>query len=80
MIETLQLIGNQRKTLSLRLVSDDEEVVLQFRDGLLASARVMQGPRREPFLDALVALGHLSPNEALPLGARSGTKDGIRGP
>ncbi len=69
-IETLQLIGNQRKTVSLRLASDEEEVVLQFREGLLTSARVMQGPRREPFLDALVALGHLSPNEALPLGAK----------
>jgi hypothetical protein len=69
-IETLQLVGNQRKTLSLRFTLDEEEVLLHFREGLLTAARVTQESRREPFLDALVALRHISPSEALPLAAQ----------
>jgi hypothetical protein len=69
-IETLQLVGNQRKTVSLRLATEEDEVVLHFREGLLTSIRAIQGGRREPFLDALVALGHISPSEALPLSAQ----------
>jgi hypothetical protein len=69
-IETLQLVGSQRKTVSLRFATEEEEVVLHFREGLLRSIRATQGSRREPFIDALVALGHISPSDALPLSAQ----------
>lgn len=69
-IETLQLVGSQRKTVSLRFATEEQEVVLHVHEGLLTSIRATRGDRREPFLDALVALGHLSPSEALPLSAQ----------
>jgi hypothetical protein len=68
-IETLQLVGNQRKSVSVRFSADAEVVVLNFHEGLLTSARVTQGTRREPFIDALIVLGHISPSDALPLSA-----------
>ena len=52
-IETLQLVGSQRKTVSLRFATEEEEVVLHVREGLLTSIRATRADHREPFIDAL---------------------------
>ncbi len=67
-LEALQLIGSQRKSVTLEISADDERALFHFREGRLIAARRTQRGRGEPFLAALAALGHVSPADALALG------------
>jgi hypothetical protein len=66
-LEAVQLVGTQRKSTTLVLESKQDEVHLHFREGLLVSSHRKGGGQGEPFLDAMVALGHLSPSEAMSI-------------
>jgi hypothetical protein len=76
-LEAIQLIGTQRKTVTLRLQCDPEEFHLHFEDGLLVASHRRGGGRDEPFLEAMVAMTHLSPPEAARIGQhlRSSPRD-----
>ncbi|MFB3909835.1 MAG: DUF4388 domain-containing protein [Candidatus Eisenbacteria bacterium] len=64
-LEALQMIGSQRKTATLELESPEGKVQLHFRDGLLVASHRRDAAEGDAFLDSLVALGHLSPTEAV---------------
>ncbi|MBD3161610.1 MAG: DUF4388 domain-containing protein [Candidatus Eisenbacteria bacterium] len=64
-LEVIQLVGNQRKSATLRFTGPDQECQLHFREGMLVASHVKGGGEAEPFLDTLVALAHLSPAEAI---------------
>ena len=66
-LEAIQLIGTQRKSTTLVLESRGHETQLHFQEGLLVSSHTKGGGQGEPFLDALVALSHLSPSEAMTI-------------
>ncbi len=66
-LEILQLIGAQRKSATLRVESPEQEVEFHFREGLLIACHHAAAAETEPFIDALVGLGHLSPAEAIRL-------------
>jgi len=66
-LETLQLIGTQRKSVTLKLQEGGARIDLHFQDGLLVAIESVEPGRREPLIDTMVALGHISPAEALPL-------------
>jgi hypothetical protein len=76
-LEAIQLIGTQRKTVTLRLQCEPEEFHLHFEDGLLVASHRRGSGRGEPFLEALVALTHLSPPESMRVAAqvRSSSRD-----
>ncbi len=62
-LETLQLIGMQKKTGRLDVSSGRQRHSLHFRDGLLVSCEATRGNDRDPFLAALVGLGQLGSEE-----------------
>jgi hypothetical protein len=76
-LEAIQLIGTQRKTVTLRLQCEPEEFHLHFEDGLLVASHRRGSGRGEPYLEALVALTHLSPPESMRIAAqvRSSPRD-----
>jgi hypothetical protein len=67
-LEAIQLIGTQRKTATLKVDLTGDEVQLHFREGQLVASHRRAVGRGEPFLDAMVALAHLSPAEAMRIG------------
>lgn len=66
-LETLQLVGAQRRSTTLRFTRGNEAISLHLREGQLLAYSVVTGDAREPFLDALVALGHASPVDTIEL-------------
>jgi hypothetical protein len=66
-LEVLQLIGSQRKTVTLRVESNDQEVQLHFEEGLLRAAHRGHAAAGEPYLETLIGLGHISPHDAMLL-------------
>ncbi len=66
-LEVVQLIGTQRKSTTLRLQSDSDEVHLHFREGQMIASHRCGCAKGQPFLDAMVALTHLSPGEAIEI-------------
>jgi len=64
-LDLLQLISAQRKSVTLRLESGSEVVESHFQEGLLTACHRRGVGANEPFLDTLVGLGHISPSEAL---------------
>ncbi len=71
-LEVLQLIGAQRKTIALKVESDlNVPVFLHFREGLMVAAHARKPRQGNSFTDALVGLGHISPAEGVRLVERS---------
>jgi hypothetical protein len=66
-LEVLQLIGSQRKTVTLRIEAEDLEIGLHFEDGLLRAAHRRHAAAGEPYLETLIGLGHISPHDAMQL-------------
>jgi len=62
-LETLQLIGLQKKTGRLDVTSGRLRQSLHFRDGLLVGCESVRSNDRDPFLAALVGLGQLGTEE-----------------
>jgi hypothetical protein len=66
-LEVLQLIGSQRKTVTLRIESGEQEIQLHFEEGLLRAAHRNHAAAGEPYLETLIGLGHISPHDAMQL-------------
>ncbi len=66
-LETLQLIGAQRKSAELLIESDSDEAHLHFRDGMLVAAHRKDPRPDETFIDLLVGLGHIAPTDSIRL-------------
>lgn len=66
-LETLQLIGAQRKSVELTIVREDEEIHFHFRDGLLVAAHSKEPRPHETFLELLVGMGHIAPIDSIRL-------------
>lgn len=66
-LEVLQLIGSQRKTVTLRIESGEQQIQLHFEEGLLRAAHRPHAAAGEPYLETLIGLGHLSPHDAMLL-------------
>ncbi len=66
-LEVLQLIGSQRKTVTLRIESGEQEIQLHFEEGLMRAAHRRHAAVGEPYLETLIGLGHISPHDAMHL-------------
>jgi hypothetical protein len=64
-LETLQLIGAQRKSAELLIESDEDEAHFHFRDGLLVAAHRKDPRSNETFIELLVGLGHIAPADSI---------------
>lgn len=69
-LEAVQLIGTQRKDATLKIETDLEEVQLHFQEGALVASHRKGMGRGEPFLEAMVALAHLTPAEAMKISSQ----------
>jgi len=66
-LEVVQLIGAQRKTVALKIESDDSSVFFHFRDGLLVAAHPRKPRSGVAFVETLVGLGHIAPADGIRL-------------
>lgn len=63
-LETLQLVGLQKKTGSLFVESGRHRLALHFRDGFLLGCQARRAGDHDPFFQTLTGLGLLSEEEA----------------
>jgi hypothetical protein len=62
-LEVIQLIGTQRKTIALKVETADKSVFLHFRDGLLVAAHPRKPKHGLTFVELLIGLGHITPSD-----------------